>query len=196
MNDKHKAPDANAWLALHGDYLHKYAVLRLRDAAAAEDVVQETLLAALTAYSNFAGRGSERTWLIAILKHKLADHFRRAVREFPVGEESEETPSGEWFKTAAQASGSWNPHYAPTDWHSTPAELAERRDFWYVFNDCLSHLPKRTASAFALREVDGLDSREICELLSISMTHLWVILHRARLHLRHCLEMAWFKRSA
>lgn len=187
-------PDSDAWLDKHGDYLFRYAMIRLRDRSTAEDVLQETLLAALRSYDNFAGRSSERTWLVGILKHKLLDHFRRIGRESPIDTMAEESVA-EFFETASSA-GSWRADQAPTDWHTTPAELLERSNFWEVFNDCLADLPERTASAFTLREVEGLKSREICETLGISVNNLWVMLHRARLHLRHCLEMNWFRRAA
>lgn len=192
-----KAPkesfDASVWLDQHGDYLFKYASFRLRDSSAAEDVVQETFLAALKAYEKFEGRGSERTWLVGILKHKITDHFRRIAREAPIGEEEDEGPEHvEFFTRTDGWDGHWNNQYAPTEWHATPAQLVEQGEFWMVFNDCLSPLPKRTASAFTLREVDGLNSEEICEMLSITVNNLWVMLHRARLHLRNCLQMNWF----
>src|SRR5215831_3465447 len=82
--------DAGRWLDAHGDYLFKYASFRLRDDTAAEDAVQETFLAALKAYEKFEGRGSERTWLVGILKHKIIDHFRKALREEPFGEGGDE----------------------------------------------------------------------------------------------------------
>lgn len=189
-------PDAAVWLEQHGDYLYKYAVFRLRDATAAEDAVQETFLAALKAYSKFEGRGSERTWLVGILKHKIMDHFRRSVRETALGEECADGPEhSEFFERADSWHHHWNADFAPADWHATPAELVEQTEFWRVFNDCLGPLPKRTASAFTLREVDGLSSEEICEILSVSVNNLWVILHRARLHLRNCLERSWFTRT-
>jgi RNA polymerase sigma-70 factor (ECF subfamily) len=189
-----RSPDCAAWLDEHGDYLYKYAVFRLRDETAAEDAVQETFLAALKAYEKFEGRGSERTWLVGILKHKIIDHFRKVHREAPFGEEAGDDPEHlEFFERPDQWAGHWNTDYAPTDWHATPAELTERSDFWRVFTDCLSPLPPRTASAFTMREVDGLKSEEICEILSISANNLWVMLHRARLHLRNCLEVNWFR---
>jgi RNA polymerase sigma-70 factor (ECF subfamily) len=189
-----ESPDATKWLDEHGNYLFRYAVFRLRDDNAAEDAVQETFLAALRAYGNFQGRGSERTWLVGILKHKIVDHFRRVGREAPLGEETDEAPDHhEFFDRSDGWQGHWNPNYAPTDWQATPAELIERNDFWKIFGDCLSPLPQRTASAFALREIDGLSSEEICEILSVKVNNLWVMLHRARLHLRNCLEMNWFK---
>src|SRR5712691_12916876 len=191
-----QSADASLWVDEHGDYLFKYAVFRLRDSSAAEDAVQETFLAALKAYEKFEGRGSERTWLVGILKHKIADHFRRLTREAPLGQEEDEGPEHpEFFTRTDEWTNHWNADYAPSDWHSTPAELIERSDFRRVFNDCLSPLPKRTASAFTLREVDGLTSEEICEMLSITVNNLWVMLHRARLQLRNCLEMNWFKRT-
>jgi RNA polymerase sigma-70 factor (ECF subfamily) len=189
-----QSPDPGRWLDDHGDYLFKYAVFRLRDDTASEDAVQETFLAALKAYEKFEGRGSERTWLVGILKHKIVDHFRRAVREAPLGEETDEASDHrEFFERADGWKGHWNNDYAPTDWHATPAELLERSDFWKVFTDCLSPLPQRTARAFTMREVDGHRSEEICEILSISVNNLWVMLHRARLQLRNCLEVKWFK---
>ena len=191
-----RSPDPGRWLDDHGDYLFKYAVFRLRDDTAAEDAVQETFLAALKAYENFEGRGSERTWLVGILKHKVVDHFRRAVREAPLGEEAAEASDHrEFFDRPDEWKGHWNNDYAPTDWHATPAELLERSDFWKVFTDCLAPLPERTANAFTMREVDGQTSEEICEMLSISVNNLWVMLHRARLQLRNCLEVTWFRQK-
>jgi RNA polymerase sigma-70 factor (ECF subfamily) len=180
----------------HGDYLYKYAIFRLRDGSAAEDCVQETFLAALKAYRGFEGRGSERTWLVGILKHKVTDHFRRVTREAPMGEtEGEEFEHNEFFTRTDEWNNHWSNAYAPSDWHATPAELIERSDFWKVLNDCLSPLPERTASAFTLREVDGLTSEQICEALNITVNNLWVMLHRARLHLRNCLEINWFTKE-
>jgi RNA polymerase sigma-70 factor, ECF subfamily len=191
-----QSPDFNAWVDLHGDYLFKYAIFRLRDGSGAEDCVQETFLAALKAYRGFEGRGSERTWLVGILKHKVTDHFRRVSREAPIGEtEGEEFEHNEFFTRTDEWNNHWNTDYAPNDWQATPAELVERNDFWKVMNDCLSPLPERTASAFTLREVDGLTSEQICEVLNITVNNLWVILHRARLHLRNCLQMNWFSKE-
>lgn len=196
VTSPYPAADPERWLDDHGDYLFKYAVFRLRDDIVAEDAVQETFLAALKAYGNFEGRGSERTWLVGILKHKIIDHFRRVGREAPIGEDVDAGPEhNEFFERPDTWQGHWNVDRAPNDWHATPAELMERTDFWKVFNDCLAPLPKRTVSAFTLREVDGLNSEEICEILSIKVNNLWVMLHRARLHLRNCLELNWFKRE-
>jgi RNA polymerase sigma-70 factor, ECF subfamily len=182
---------AESWLDQHGDALFRYALPRVRDPAVAEDLVQETLLAALKAFDKFQGRGSERTWLIGIMKHKIADHFRRTQREVPV-------VLGDWFTEAEffeGSNGEWSSEHAPAEWQSSPLQTIERSRFWKAFNDCLAHMPARTASAFTLREVDGLRSEAICELLGISVNNLCVMLHRARMHLRDCLEANWLKPS-
>lgn len=199
------APDPSVWVDQHGDYLWRYALFRLRDSSIAEDVVQETLLAALQAYGTFAGRGSERTWLVGILKHKITDYFRRAIREKPVSQlEGEELEHPELFAQTGEWVGHWvaavEPQKAaqlgPVEWQTNPAELLEQSEFWEVFNSCLAPLPPRIASAFLLREVDGHDSEEICEILGITVNNLWVMLHRARAHLRRCIEVNWFQRSS
>lgn len=187
--------DPEVWVERHGDYLYRYAMFRLRDATLAEDVVQETLLAALQAYGSFKGRGSERTWLTGILKHKMIDYFRRISREASVEESEAQFEHSEFFRD-----GEWRDHwkveYAPTEWHANPEELLEQGEFWEVFSQCLAPLPARISSAFTLREVDGLTSEEICEVLNVTVNNLWVMLHRARMHLRRCLEVNWFGREA
>ncbi|MGH9940853.1 MAG: sigma-70 family RNA polymerase sigma factor [Pyrinomonadaceae bacterium] len=190
------SPDPSLWVDQHGDSLYRYAMFRLRDASVAEDLVQETLLAALQAYHTFAGRGSERTWLVGILKHKIIDHFRRAGRETPASQfEGEAFEHEEMFRQAGEWKDHFDPDRAPIDWQTSPAQLLEQGEFWDVFQQCLSPLPVRIASAFTLREVDGYSSEEICEVLSITTNNLWVMLHRARTHLRCCIELKWFRRE-
>jgi RNA polymerase sigma-70 factor (TIGR02943 family) len=184
--------DADAWLDKHGDALFRYAMFRVRDSAAAEDLVQETLLAALRGYDKFQRRGAERTWLIGILKHKIVDHFRRSRREAQLNIFDDWFVESEFFEATA---GDWNTERAPTDWRASPNQLVERISFWKAFNDCLAHMPARTATVFTLREFDGLQSDAICETLGITVNNLGVLLHRARMHLRNCLEMNWFKSS-
>lgn len=192
-----QSPDPAAWVDEHGDCLFRYAMFRLRDASVAEDIVQETLLSALQAYDRFEGRGSERTWLVGILKHKIIDHFRRAVRETPVSQFAEEEAfdHDEQFRTEGRWKDHFDPDRAPIDWMANPSELLEKGEFWIVFQNCLSPLPTRISSAFTLREVEGCTSEEVCEILSITPNNLWVMLHRARTHLRRCVEINWFMRE-
>ena len=187
VNSNPNSPDPNAWLTEHGDVLFRYALSRTRDRAAAEDAVQETLLAALSAYQTFRGGSSERTWLIGILRHKIIDHVRKATREpKSTDPHSGADPATDEFTEK----GKWRA--GPQSWGGNPREAFEKQEFWDVFEKCLGRLPSRTATAYTLRELDDLPSEEICEILDASATNLWTLLHRARLWLRKCLEMNWF----
>lgn len=183
-------PDPSEWVDRYGDFLFRYAMLRLRDRSAAEDLVQETFLAALTARGSFSGNSSESTWLVGILKHKIADHFRRQARETPLGDgDFREHPDSSSF----DGSGHWAS--GPTDWGGNPADLYRERKFLEKFMECLSVLSPNHANAFTLREIEGADAGEICKVLNVTETNLWVILHRARMQLRRCLETRWFNRK-
>ena len=182
--------DPSEWVGQYGDYLFRYAMLRLRDRSAAEDLVQETFLAALKARGSFSGNSSESTWLVGILKHKIADHFRRQSREAPLGDGDLRDPLD---SSPFDGSGHWTS--GPTDWGGNPADLYREKKFLEQFTKCLSGLPANHANAFTLREIEGADTGEICKVLNVTETNLWVILHRARMQLRRCLEARWFDRK-
>lgn len=171
--------------------LVRFATLQLRDSSLAEDVVQETLLAAEQGIGSFAGRSSIKTWVYAILKHKIIDTLRTRHRETPisqVGGASDDT--GELDNLFDQR-GFWATEHRPHRW-SDPEESLQQQQFWRIFELCLDVLPQRTAQVFSMREMLGLDTEEICKELSISTSNCWVILHRARMGLRQCLEEHWF----
>jgi len=187
--------DPEQWVELYGDYLFKYAIMRLRDAAKAEDAVQETFLAALKGRKTFAGRSAEKSWLVGILKNKVCDYYRKASREtsftdmeFYSDEESDRFIPDGIFKDG------WIHELGPQEWSSPGASL-DSEVFWKAFHDCSTKLPKNVATVFNLREVDGVESKEICALLNISESNLWVMLHRARMALRRCLETNWFAKQ-
>jgi RNA polymerase sigma-70 factor (ECF subfamily) len=186
--------DPASWVDRHGDYLFRYAVMRLRNETAAEDCVQDALLSAIQALDSYTGRSNERTWLIGILKHKIIDHFRRSVREKPI-EEGELPPFDEFFNKDGRWKGHWHNDFEPVDWQVTPEEAIEQTEFIRSFHRCLAKLPERAAGVFALREMDGLDTSEICDVLGLTMSNFWVMMHRARLGLRRCMELNWFKKA-
>ena len=187
---KSAALDPSVWVDRYGDYLFRYAMLRLRDRSAAEDMVQETFLAALKDRGAFSGNSSEVTWLVGILKHKIADHYRRQAREAPLeGGDLREHPDAGHFDGA----GHWTT--GPAEWGGNPADLYRQGEFLVQFRNCLSRLSPNHANAFTLREIEGADTGEICKVLNITETNLWVILHRARMQLRRCLETRWFNRK-
>ena len=179
------------WVKDHGDYLFRYAIGRVRNREVAEDMVQETLLAALKGKDQFKGEASERAWLVGILKHKMMDYFRKPSRELPVsGLMTSEDPPEEFF----DLNGKWA--LKPGSWGDNPIEALEKKEFWKTFEACLSALSGRLAQIFALREFEGLKSEEICNLFSVSTTNLNVMLFRSRMRLARCLETNWFGKKA
>jgi RNA polymerase sigma-70 factor (ECF subfamily) len=174
------------WLSEHGDALYRHAYFRLRDRMAAEDAVQETLLAALKGRDNFAGRSAERTWLIGILNNKIVDYLRKQAREQSPAQA--DLGDEELEDLLFEADGHWR--HAPSSWGDPDAAL-EQKAFWEALVKCLEELPARQAQAFTLCEMDGLGGAETGKVLGIPTTNVWVILHRARLRLRECLELNW-----
>lgn len=183
--------DPNEWLDKYGDALYRYAMARLRDTMVAEDLVQETFLAAVQARSRYAGKASEKTWLTSILKHKLIDHIRKQQRERPL--HAEETAPEDVLDAAAfDGRGHWISD--PGSW-ADPDQALENEEFWRVLEECLQGLPERLRQALTLREFEGLGTEEICQALAISSTNnTWVILSRARMRMRQCLDLKWFSR--
>jgi RNA polymerase sigma-70 factor, ECF subfamily len=169
-------------------YLLRYASLELRNREAAEDAVQEALLAALAAEASFAGRSNLRTWVTGILKHKIVDAIRRSSRERPpegaAGEASVEDLEARFDET-----GHWRE--PPQAW---PEQALEDKQFLQALEQCLAALPARTGRVFLMREHLGFETGDICKELGITPTHCWVLLYRARMALRECLEKGGFRK--
>ena len=182
------APDSLE-LERHRPYLMRFALMQLRDRGGAEDAVQETLLAAIQGMQRFAGQSSVRTWLIGILKHKIIDGIRKATRERPLDLAATEADSAD-LEAFFESDG----HFTepPGEWESPETALEERR-FFEALERCLQTLPKNTASAFTMRELLGFETEEICKELGVSTSNCWVMLYRARMNLRACLERTWFR---
>ncbi len=182
---------APAEIEQHRTYLLRYASLQLRDAGAAEDAVQDTLIAALEGRDRFSGKSSVKTWLTGILKHKLIDQMRRQSREQPLVSGNDDGDYGE--AEAVDALFLENGHWRqpPSDW-GDPDKALENKAFMAVFEECARNMPVKIARAFTLREVMDLSTDEICKALDVSATNCWVMLHRARLSLRECLDVKWF----
>lgn len=181
--------DAHRWLADHGDYLFRVARRQLHSDTLAEDAVQETLLAALAAQARYAGDASPRTWLTGILKHKIVDLIRRQVREVEIPRDAD---GEEAVDTLFRQDGSWAEPIRPWGNPQTEAELGQLRR---VLDECADRLKPLMAQVFSLREVAGLETDEICKELNISSTNCWVLLHRARLSMRRCLELNGFLKT-
>lgn len=181
---------AEALLSLRADML-RFAELQLRNTETAEDLVQESIEAALRKSSSFAGRSTLKTWVFAILRNRIIDHLRTARRTVPMsslvddGEDWQER-----LQTLFNERGAWRDGPRPVAWPN-PEESMETRQFWAVLETCLDLLPPATGRVFMMREFLGFESDEICAQLGITMSNCHVILHRARLKLRTCMDNGW-----
>jgi RNA polymerase sigma-70 factor (TIGR02943 family) len=171
--------------ALRPQFL-RFARLQLRSDAAAEDVVQDALLAAIEGAQGFGGAASVKTWAFSILRNKIVDEIRRRSRQpsLPDPEDMSDdvdalfSPDGHWGEMPA----SWG----------DPEQCLEQKRFWEIFEICLDAVPAKPGRVFMMREFLGLETDEICKELTISASNCWVLLHRARLVLRECLALRWF----
>ena len=187
---EHQATDPKEWVDLHGDALFRFALVRLRGRELAEEIVQETFLAAFKSRDRYAGRASERTWLTQILRNKISDHYRKRHREIPA---SDITGPEESTDHLFDQKGSWN--VKPDRWDADPAALLQQEEFRLILEDCLSGLPDRQADAFSLRVMEQNSTEQVRNILEVTATNLGVILHRARAGLRRCLEVNWFGKA-
>lgn len=179
-------PNPDTWLQEHGNYLYSYALLSVKDKHVAEDLVQETLLAALTAKDSFAYQSTIRTWLTGILKHKLIDYYRKQGRMVTFDDlvDEEDNFLDSFFKTNSR----W---IDQPDVFPNPESAFQQKEFWKVFQKCLSGLKPRQAEVFLAKEIHGMSNDEICKCFSLTPTNGWVLLHRARLSLIKCLKINW-----
>ena len=190
VKDSRVSLNPEDWVDQYGNALYTYALVRVRKPDRAEEMVQETFLAALHARKRFKGRSSEKTWLIGILKHKIIDYFRKVNRR----QSLEKTDiQDDFMEKLFDRNENWID--GPARWDLDPRKSLEQKEFFKVFHDCLAKLPPRLAQVFVLRELDGLEGKEICDVMNISPNNLWVMLYRARTHLRRQLELMWFDKT-
>lgn len=184
MNDL----NPETWVKEYGDYLYGYAYSRMRDANAAEEVLQETLLAGVRYSGQYSGKGSVRGWLIAILKRKIIDYFRARKKHSGASLGNDEDafdPSSVLF----DQQGNWKP--GTFKWAPSPEKNLEMSELSGIVQSCLKGIPQGQADVFVLSVMEEMDSEAICEQLSISASNLWVRMHRARLGLAKCVSEKW-----
>src|SRR5690554_5339810 len=177
----------NTWVDLYGNYLYNYAISRVYNQEIAEDLVQETFLSAVKAIERFEGRSTIKTWLTSILKRKIIDHYRKNARN----KEDAVLDNDQFFQTEGILKGHWEDDQLPANWGDNKG-LSESAEFYTVLKECLSHLPPKMAATFTMKEIEEYSTEETCKELEISPTNLWVMIHRAKLRLRKCIETKWF----
>lgn len=184
--EKHQlSPDK--WVKLHADYLYNFTIGRINNHDLAKDLVQDTFFAGLKAMDNFQGLASERTWLVAILKRKIIDYYRKINSTKGKAEVKMN------FYVNGEREGDWIEERVPSSWNNEIEKNIENEELSVVLEKCINSLPEKYAMVFRMKTIEQLETDDICKELEITSSNLWVIIHRARTQLRKCMEDNWFK---
>lgn len=183
------------WLDLYGDYLYSYAVLKVGSTSVAEDLVQDTFLSAIRAKETFQGNSSEKTWLVAILKNKIIDHYRKKdvlkdARQYLA--DTEQEFSNHFFDAT---DGHWLREALPVAWSESADAKLNNAEFNSVLQFCVQKMPSKVALVFIAKFIDEEETEEICKVHKITSSNYWVIVHRAKVLLRSCLDKNWFRKT-
>ena len=175
------------WVDEYGDFLYMYAYTRVQSREIAEDLVQDTFLSALKGLASFRGESSPLTWLTSILRRKIIDHYRRMSTKKEVSASRFVSP----FHQEGTHEDHWLQERAPGNWHEKTENPMQQDEFQKIMQQCLSLLPDKWKSVFMLKVMEEMSTDEVCKEIGCTSSNLWVILHRARLQLRECIENKW-----
>lgn len=181
--------DPKQWVAKYADYLYAYAITRVNEEDVAKDLVQETFLAALQRVDKFEGRSSEKTWLTAILKNKIIDVYRKKSSGLNKKTDSADDYEEEDFFD--QDSGHWNVSHQPEKFGIEDDDPLMRKELAQILQLCMQKLPALWSSVFTMKHMDDESAEVICSELKVSSSNFWVIIHRAKVSLRACLQKNW-----
>ncbi len=175
------------WIDRYGDVLLNYALLRIPERDIARDLVQDTFVSALNTVDTFRGEASEKSWLFLILRSRILDYYKKkkeVIQSDLQGQDADDADD-DFF----DEKGFWLPDKRPQDW-STDRAIASK-EFMQVLDGCLKRLKAKQRDAFAMKYLEDLETEEICKELSVSSSNYWILIHRAKLQLRSCLEQTW-----
>lgn len=178
--------EPKTWVDLYADYLFNYAVARVSDAEIAKDLVQETFYAGLNSAKNYKGDAAERTWLIAILKRKVIDHYRK------INSKKGKAEVRINYNPSSDSEGDWLEEQVADPFSTQENNAIENEELGLAIQECISKLPKKQAMVFSMKTIQGISTEDICNELGINPSNLWVMIHRARTALMDCLNQNWF----
>ncbi len=185
-NIKHTL-NPDKWIDLYADYLYNYAITRVDGQDLAKDLVQETFFSGIKGKDNFRGQAAERTWLVSILKRKIIDHYRK------INSAKGQKEVRMNFYDEGEKKGSWIEEMVPQSWGNDAEREIENTELKDTLETCIQNLPEKYRIVFMLKTVQNYETEEICNELGITSSNLWVIIHRARVQLRNCMEENWFR---
>jgi RNA polymerase sigma-70 factor (ECF subfamily) len=174
------------WVDSYADYLFNFAVGRVSDAEVAKDLVSETFLAGLKSAKNYKGDAAERTWLIAILKRKVIDHYRK------INSKKGKAEVRMSYGSSSDSDGDWMEEQVADPFSKTENSTMENEELGLAIQECIAKLPKKQAQVFTMKTIQGISTEDICNELGINPSNLWVMIHRARTALMGCLNQNWF----
>lgn len=178
--------DPNKWIDLYSDYLYNYTITRVSDKDLSKDLVQDTFLAGLKSMKNFKGEASERTWLVSILKRKIIDYYRK------INSNKGKAEVRMNYSSSSEYEGDWLEERVADPFDKTAEDTIENSELGMVIHNCINKLPKKQATVFKMKTLQGFDTEAICNELEITPSNLWVIIHRARMAMAACMEKNWF----
>jgi RNA polymerase sigma-70 factor (ECF subfamily) len=177
----------DTWVDRYADYLFNYAITRVNDEEIAKDLVQETFFAGLKSAKNFMGAATERTWLVAILKRKIIDHYRK------VNSKKGKAEVRINYNDGSESEGDWLEEQVADPFSLQENDALENAELGLAIQDCIDNLPQKQHQVFTMKTIRGLSTEDICNELNINPSNLWVMIHRARTALMGCLNENWFK---
>ncbi len=182
------------WVDNYSDYLYNYAYYRVNSQELAEDLVQDTFLAGINGLKTYKAEASEKTWLVSILKNKIIDHYKKAStrNESPLKLSTYDTPSYDHFFDKKRM-GHWQKDTSPKDWGDRTESQVETKEFYAILEKCMAAIPVKWQGIFKMSLIDDKDSVLVCKEFEITSSNFWVIMHRAKLQIRECLEKNWIK---
>lgn len=180
---KHNLEPEN-WVKKYGDMLLNYALVRVKERDMARDLVQDTFVTALKSIPTFRGEISEKNWLYLVLKTRILDFYKKK-KEVLESDMKKDDEDDDYFNDK----GHWLKDKLPNEW--TTERMVESEEFMQILLACKGKLNATQALVFTMKYLDGEEAEDICKELNISASNYWVIVHRAKLQLRHCLEKNW-----
>ena len=199
MENKHATSSHNnikEWVSLYSDDLFRWALHRINDKETAEDLVQETFLAAFKSIDKFQGNSQPKTWLFSIINNKIIDFHRKNFREATINTSSihvGDANNKDVLENFFDEDGTWKPEVRPSDQWEMDEHLLDNLEFTKVLQNCMEELPENWYSAIHFKYLEEKGGKEICQELGITSSNYWKMLQRAKLQLKMCLENSWFK---
>lgn len=184
-----------SWVDAYSNKMYSWCLFKTNSKGTSEDLVQDTFMAAFQAMNKYEGKSDPKIWLFSILNNKIAGHFRKLYRNPTVTESRiKQSSDASFFETYFEADGSWKKEQRPRAWPSEKAHLLDNKIFVKVLQSCIGKLSPDCYAAVQLKYLEEKKGEVICQELQITPANFWQMLHRARLQLRKCLEIHWFKK--